>query len=51
MLRAAVFIFVCAVAAPELAFATETKGYDWILAGKDGIGIGYIPISRLAPAK
>jgi hypothetical protein len=26
----------------------KPKGYDWILAGKNGIGIGYIPISRLA---
>jgi hypothetical protein len=29
----------------------KAKGYDWILVGKNGIGIGYIPISRLAPAK
>jgi hypothetical protein len=29
----------------------KAKGYDWILVGKDGIGIGYIPVSRLAPAK
>ena len=29
----------------------KAKGYDWILVGKDGIGIGYIPMSRLAPAK
>jgi hypothetical protein len=29
----------------------KPKGYDWILVGKDGIGIGYIPISRLTPAK
>ena len=29
----------------------RAKGYDWILVGKDGIGIGYIPISRLTPAK
>ena len=29
----------------------KAKGYDWILVGKGGIGIGYIPISRLAPAK
>jgi hypothetical protein len=27
----------------------KAKGYDWALAGKDGIGIGYIPISRLIP--
>lgn len=29
----------------------KAKGYDWILVGKNGIGIGYIPISRLTPAK
>jgi hypothetical protein len=29
----------------------KAKGYDWILVGKDGIGIGYIPVSRLTPAK
>ena len=29
----------------------KAKGYDWILVGKNGIGIGYIPISRLATAK
>ena len=29
----------------------KAKTYDWILVGKDGIGIGYIPISRLTPAK
>ena len=29
----------------------KAKAYDWILVGKDGIGIGYIPISRLTPAK
>ena len=34
-----------------LDILAKAKGYDWILAGKDGIGIGYIPISRLAPAK
>jgi Flp pilus assembly protein CpaB len=28
----------------------KVKDYDWILAGKDGIGIGYIPLLRLAPA-
>ena len=27
----------------------KAKGYDWVLAGKDGIGIGYIPVSRLTP--
>ena len=29
----------------------KVKGYDWILVGKDGIGIGYLPVSRLTPAK
>jgi hypothetical protein len=29
----------------------KVKDYDWVLVGKNGIGIGYIPISRLAPAK
>ena len=29
----------------------KAKDYDWILVGRNGIGIGYIPLSRLAPAK
>jgi len=29
----------------------KVKDYDWILIGKNGVGIGYIPISRLTPAK
>jgi len=29
----------------------KPKTYDWVLVGKDGVGIGYIPISRLTPAK
>ena len=29
----------------------KAKAYDWILVGRNGIGIGYIPLSRLAPAK
>src|SRR6266853_386036 len=29
----------------------KAKTYDWVLVGKDGVGIGYIPISRLTPAK
>jgi hypothetical protein len=29
----------------------KAKTYDWVLVGKDGIGIGYIPISRLTAAK
>jgi hypothetical protein len=27
----------------------KVKGWDWILVGKEGIGIGYVPISMLAP--
>ena len=29
----------------------KVKGYDWILVAKNGIGVGYIPLSRLAPAR
>ena len=28
----------------------KAKGYDWILVGRNGVGIGYVPMSRLAPA-
>lgn len=28
----------------------KVKGYDWILVGKDGTGIGYVAISMLSPA-
>lgn len=28
----------------------KVKGYEWVLVGKDGTGIGYVPISMLAPA-
>jgi hypothetical protein len=27
----------------------KVKGWDWILVGKNGTGIGYVPISMLAP--
>jgi hypothetical protein len=27
------------------------KGYDWLLVGKNGEGIGYVPLSALAPAR
>ena len=27
----------------------KVKGYDWVLVGKNGRGIGYVPISMLAP--
>jgi hypothetical protein len=29
----------------------KLKGYDWLLIGNRGEGIGYVPISALAPAK
>jgi hypothetical protein len=29
----------------------KPKGYDWILVGKNGVGVGYIPLSRLTPAR
>ncbi|HYM17174.1 MAG TPA: hypothetical protein VEU06_01315 [Micropepsaceae bacterium] len=28
----------------------KVKGYDWILVGRNGTGIGYVPISMLSPA-
>ena len=28
----------------------KVKGYDWILVGKNGVGLGYVPISMLCPA-
>jgi hypothetical protein len=28
----------------------KVKGYEWVLVGKDGTAIGYVPISMLAPA-
>ena len=29
----------------------KAKGYDWVLVAKGGVGIGYLPLSRLTPAK
>jgi len=28
----------------------KVKGYEWVLVGKAGTGIGYVPISMLSPA-
>jgi hypothetical protein len=28
----------------------KVKGWDWVLVGKDGNGIGYVSISMLSPA-
>jgi len=29
----------------------KAKGYEWVLIERNGIGIGYVPLSRLSPAK
>ena len=29
----------------------KAKGYDWILVARNGVGVGYIPLSRLTPAR
>ena len=29
----------------------KLRGYDWLLIGNKGEGIGYVPISALAPTK
>jgi hypothetical protein len=28
----------------------KVKGWEWVLVGKDGTGIGYVPISMLSPS-
>ncbi len=28
----------------------KVKGYDWLLIGRNGTGVGYVPISMLSPA-
>ena len=28
----------------------KVKGWEWVLVGKDGTAIGYVPISMLSPA-
>jgi hypothetical protein len=28
----------------------KVKGWEWVLVGKDGTGIGYVSISMLSPA-
>jgi len=28
----------------------KVKGYDWVRGGSNGTGIGYVPVSMLAPA-
>ena len=29
----------------------QVQGWDWIVVGKDGVGVGYVPRSLLKPAK
>ena len=29
----------------------KAKDFDWILVGRNGVGVGYVPIERLTPAK
>lgn len=28
----------------------KVKGYDWVLVGRNGTGVGYVPMSMLSPA-
>jgi hypothetical protein len=35
----------------QVEVLAKPKGYDWLLVGKNGAGIGYVPLSVLAPAK
>lgn len=38
-------------AAQTVEVLAKLKGYDWLLIGRMGEGIGYVPISKLAPAR
>jgi len=29
----------------------KAKDFDWILVGRNGVGVGYVPIERLTPVK
>jgi hypothetical protein len=29
----------------------KVKDYDWVIVGRNGVGVGYLPISRLAQIK
>lgn len=37
------------IGAPVDALA-KVNGWDWLLVGKDGVGIGYVPMALLKPA-
>ena len=38
-------------AGQQMEVLAKPKGYDWLLVGKNGAGIGYVPISVLSPVK
>ena len=38
-------------AGQQVEVLAKPKGYDWLLVGKNGAGIGYVPISVLSPAR
>jgi hypothetical protein len=38
-------------AGQPIEILARPKGYDWLLVGKDGTGIGYVPFSILSQAK
>lgn len=38
-------------AGQQVEVLAKPKGYDWLLVGKNGAGIGYVPISVLSPVK
>ena len=38
-------------AGQQVEILAKPKGYNWLLVGKNGAGIGYVPISVLSPVK
>jgi hypothetical protein len=38
-------------AGQQIEVLAKPKGYDWLLVGKNGAGIGYVPISVLSPVR
>ena len=38
-------------AGQQIEVLAKPKGYDWLLVGKKGAGIGYVPMSALSPVK
>jgi uncharacterized protein YgiM (DUF1202 family) len=33
----------------KVPIVAKVKGWDWVLVGKDGVGIGYVPTSMVSP--